>query len=45
MIDKFQEFVKVKYGITLPQYQIEIAKAILEAYIEEMARLQQCSWQ
>lgn len=29
MIDKFQEFVKVKYGIKLLPYQVEIAKSLL----------------
>ena len=36
MIDKFQEFIKVKYGITLLPYQIGIAKALLEVGDEEM---------
>ena len=36
MIDKFQEFVKLKYGITLLPYQIEIAEALLEVGDEKM---------
>ena len=36
MIDKFQEFIKLKYGITLLPYQIEIVKALLEVGDEEM---------
>ena len=36
MIGEFQEFIKLKYGITLLPYQIGIAKALLEVGDEEM---------
>ena len=36
MIGEFQEFIKLKYGITLLPYQIEIAEALLDADDEKM---------